>query len=281
LVPLTTDLDLVSEQLFKLRTNGGSEYCGWAIKNAVNDLKWSKSNDDLKIIIIAGNEPFNQGSKDYKETCKEAISNGIIVNTIFCGVCDEGIRSFWKDGSDRADGKYMCINQNESIVHVSTPFDQEIVKLNEKLNSTYIAYGKKGKEKKERQAVQDANAATYSQANVAERVVSKSSAAYQNDDWDAVDAFKDNAPAIKNLKTEELPSEMQGMTEEEKVSFIDKKSKEREAIQKQILETNQKREQFIVDENKKNSLAPKNTLDEVMLNTVKEQALKKSFKAEK
>jgi hypothetical protein len=71
------------------------------------------------------------------------------------------------------------------------------------------------------------------------------------------------------------------MTEEERVSFIDKKSKEREAIQKQILETNQKREQFIVDENKKNSLAPKNTLDEVMLNTVKEQALKKSFKAEK
>ena len=28
LVPLTTDLDRISEELFKLRTNGGSEYCG-------------------------------------------------------------------------------------------------------------------------------------------------------------------------------------------------------------------------------------------------------------
>jgi len=27
-VPLTTDLDLVSEKLFELKTNGGSEYCG-------------------------------------------------------------------------------------------------------------------------------------------------------------------------------------------------------------------------------------------------------------
>ena len=28
LVPLTNDLDLVSEQLFALKTNGGDEYCG-------------------------------------------------------------------------------------------------------------------------------------------------------------------------------------------------------------------------------------------------------------
>src|SRR5213594_1781981 len=34
IVPLTNDLDKISEELFKLTTNGGEEYCGWVIKDA-------------------------------------------------------------------------------------------------------------------------------------------------------------------------------------------------------------------------------------------------------
>ena len=112
LAPMTNDLDLVSEKLFALKTNGGDEYCGWVIQDATKNLKWGESNEDLKIIIIAGNEEFTQGTVDYKIACKEAITNGIVVNTIYCGDCEEGIRFLWKDGADRADGKYMCINHN-------------------------------------------------------------------------------------------------------------------------------------------------------------------------
>ncbi len=278
LVPLTTDLDLVSEQLFKLKTNGGSEFCGWVIKDAAKDLKWSKSNDDLKIIIIAGNEPFTQGEVDYKNSCKAAITDGIIVNTIFCGDCEEGVRTMWKDGADRADGKYMCINHNAAVVHIATPYDSEIVKLNEDLNKTYIAYGSKGREKKERQAVQDANAMTYSESNVAERAVSKSSKAYKNDDWDAVDAFKDNYQELSKLKEEDLPAEMKGMDAAQRKDFVDKKAKEREAVQTKIREVNEKREKYIADERKKQSGNSKNTLDEAMLGAVREQATKKNYK---
>ena len=278
LVPLTTDLDLVSEQLFKLKTNGGSEFCGWVIKDAAKDLKWSKSNDDLKIIIIAGNEPFTQGEVDYKNSCKAAITDGIIVNTIFCGDCEEGVRTMWKDGADRADGKYMCINHNAAVVHIATPYDSEIVKLNEDLNKTYIAYGSKGREKKERQAVQDANAMTYSESNVAERAVSKSSKAYKNDDWDAVDAFKDNEQELSKLKDEDLPAEMKGMDAAQRKDFVDKKAKEREAVQTKIREVNEKREKYIADERKKQSGNSKNTLDEAMLGAVREQATKKNYK---
>jgi hypothetical protein len=70
--PLTADLDMVSEKLFGLVTNGGSEYCGYVINRAVKQLSWSDQNDDLKIIIIAGNEPFDQGPEAYKEACREA-----------------------------------------------------------------------------------------------------------------------------------------------------------------------------------------------------------------
>ena len=55
IVPFTVDLDKISDELFKLKTNGGSEFCGKVILDAVNNLQWKKSNDELKIIFIAGN----------------------------------------------------------------------------------------------------------------------------------------------------------------------------------------------------------------------------------
>ncbi|MBU0618051.1 MAG: VWA domain-containing protein, partial [Planctomycetes bacterium] len=88
--PLTDDLDKVSEELFALTTNGGSEYCGQVIQVATNCLDWSASSDDLKVIFIAGNEPFTQGQVDYRAACRAAISKGIVINTIFCGRGAEG-----------------------------------------------------------------------------------------------------------------------------------------------------------------------------------------------
>ena len=71
IVPLTDDLDKVSEALFKLTTNGGSEYCGMVIDKATKTLGWNKSNDIYKVIYIAGNEPFNQGDVDYLKSVKK------------------------------------------------------------------------------------------------------------------------------------------------------------------------------------------------------------------
>ena len=65
---LTTDLDQISEDLFSLKTYGGEEYCGSVIKRAIDQLTWTKSNNDLKMIFIAGNEPFNQGEVDYEKS---------------------------------------------------------------------------------------------------------------------------------------------------------------------------------------------------------------------
>ncbi|MEO0586594.1 MAG: VWA domain-containing protein, partial [Planctomycetota bacterium] len=40
-VPLTDDLDALSDALFALTTNGGDEYCGQVINEAVTRLDWS------------------------------------------------------------------------------------------------------------------------------------------------------------------------------------------------------------------------------------------------
>lgn len=45
ITPLSTDLDLISEKLFALRTNGGNEYCGAVIQDATKQLKWASENN--------------------------------------------------------------------------------------------------------------------------------------------------------------------------------------------------------------------------------------------
>ncbi len=249
--PLTTDLDLISEKLFALRTNGGNEYCGAVIQDATKKLQWGKANDNMKLIYIAGNEAFDQGKINYKEAISDAMKNDIYVNTIFCGSSLEGINTFWKDGADYGKGKYFNIDSNQSIQYVSTPYDDQISNCNVRINNTYIGYGSKGISKKMNQEVQDKNARGVSSANYAERAVSKSKAIYKNENWDLVDRVKQDPKAITKIKKEELPAEFQNKSEAEVEKIVAQKTKEREAIQKEIGELGKKRQQYIDTETKK------------------------------
>lgn len=275
-LPLTNDLDLVSEKLFALKTNGGDEYCGWVINDAATDLAWSTNNDNLKLIIIAGNEPFNQGPLNYKEACKKAISKGIMINTIHCGDYQEGINSFWKDGADCSDGKYMNINQDDRVVHIPTPYDTTLIRFNSELNKTYIGYGSLGQSKMEAQSVQDSNAAGYGAANSRERASAKASAAYKNTSWDLVDASKDDEKVLDKMDKNDLPEEMKKMSKEEQKTYIDTKAKERVAIQEEIRKYDALAQKYIAEQQKNN--AESLTLDNVMISTLKKQATDKNFK---
>jgi len=246
--PLTTDLDLISEKLFSLRTNGGSEYCGAVIKDATQKLTWNDGKKSMKLIYISGNEPFNQGNMHYKEAISEALKKGIYINTIFCGNHQEGIQSFWKDGADVGQGKYFNIDSNAKVIYIATPYDDQITKCNTRLNTTYIGYGSKGVEKKRSQEAEDANAQSISGANFAERSVSKSKEVYKNESWDLVDKAKKDAKVLEEIKKEELPKELQGKTKDELKTFVAEKAKEREAIQKEMADLAKKRQKYIDDE---------------------------------
>jgi hypothetical protein len=272
--PLTTDLDLISEKLFSLTTNGGNEFCGQVMKTSLDQLDWSKQNDDLKLIFIAGNEPFTQGPVSYIEAAGLAKEKGVIVNTIFCGDFQEGIRTGWKNGATLTGGNYMAIEQNQQTVYVITPYDPKIDALNEQLNKTYLYYGLEGKSKKEAQATQDKNAESYGQANKVERAISKSSHAYENSTWDLVDAAKNNDKVLSQAKPEQLPKEMQGMTTEERKKYVQEKSAERQRIQKEIQKLSTQRQQYIQENSPKDA---SNMLDAAMINAIKTQAKAKKL----
>lgn len=273
--PLTTDLDQVSKDLFSLTTRGGQEFCGHVIHTSLNELSWSNSSDDYQVMFIAGNEPFTQGTVPYTESCAEAKRKGVVVNTIYCGDFKEGIRTSWKKGAVLTGGEYFSIDQNSKTVYIETPYDDRIVNLNQQLNNTYVYYGSSGKQKKELQREQDLNSAQYGQSNTVNRIVSKSSHIYKNCQWDLVDASSDKDFDINKLDISYLPTEMQKMSKEERLIYIEKKKTDRENIKNQINDLNLKREKYITEQRKSND--QDKMLDQVIISSIIKQAKHKNF----
>lgn len=283
IIDLTTDLDKVSEELFALKTNGGEEYCGAVIEDAVGKLKWSESNKDFKAIYIAGNEPFTQGPVPYAKACQAAIEKGIVVNTIHCGPEAQATEGKWKDGAKLADGAFVTIDHNAVVEQIDTPQDQKLADLNVQLNSTYLSYGgAQGEASKARQMTQDANAVGAAPGAAMKRIASKSSVAYKNSSWDLVDAKKEGKLDLDKAKDEELPAELKGKSVEEKTKFVQELAEKRAEIQKEIGKLAQEREQFLLEERKRRAKEnDKTTLESAVTSTVEEQISNKGFSLEK
>lgn len=246
----TSDLDDLSQKMFALKTNGGSEYCGAVIQKALDDLEWSNSQTDLKMIYIAGNEEFNQGSVDYKKACTNARSKSVYINSIYCGDYDDGIRLNWFDGSDCSGGDYFNIDADKELVHIPTPYDVEIQKYNDSLNGTYYGFGVEGLRKKEIQLSEDSNAEVMAPSVATERSISKSKkGVYKNGTWDLVDAVE-GGKDINEIEEEALPEAFKNKTDEEKTVLIEEKKIEREKYQAKIGELAVEREKFITEEKK-------------------------------
>lgn len=276
----TTDLDLISEKLFALRTDGGEEYCGWVIKDALERLEWSGSSRAYKAIFIAGNEPFTQGPVDYADSCRAAHGRGVIVNTIHCGSERDGIEGMWRDGARIGDGKFLVIDQDRCAAYVEAPQDKEIARLSRDLNGTYLAFGVvDGAAGRARQEAQDQNASTVAASGaLVARAVAKASANYSNSRWDLVDASKDKNFRLDALKPADLPAAVAVLPPGARMEFVEKKSKERSALQARINSLNAEREKFVAAQMK--SPAATNTLDSVVIATIREQAQKREFKFE-
>lgn len=262
ILDLSTDLDLMSQKLFSLTTNGGSEYCGAVLGASLKELNWSNHPNDLRMIYIAGNEPFNQGPIDFKIECKKAADKDIFINTIYCGDYQQGIREGWQDGSSCTQGDYFNIDSDKKIAYIETPYDDEIQLYNDSLNRTYYGYGSMGLAKEESQTLQDRNAAAQAPAVATERAIVKSKkGAYKNASWDLIDGVDEGEINLAEMEDKDLPEEFRGKTDEEKTALLESKKLEREKYQAKIGELAQQRENFIAQEMKKRAASGDKTDD--------------------
>jgi hypothetical protein len=275
-LPFTRDLDKVSEQLFKLTTNGGDEYCGAVIREAIDKLDWDKNGQTYKAVFIAGNEPFDQGPIKPNDSCKTAIQKGIVVNTIHCGNRSEGENSGWRTGAALAEGRFLTIDQDKAVVHIEAPQDKEITRLSIELNRTYVTYGKDGARGIANQTAQDSNAEKYKAAGAAvQRALTKTSSNYKNSTWDLVDACKKDGVKLENIPAAELPEELKPLAPGARQAYIDEKAAERAKLQSDISRLNEERKKFVAEKAKEKGAEA--TLDNAISQVVREQAAKKAI----
>jgi len=279
-LPFTSDLDSVAKELFALKTNGGDEYCGQVIKEAVDNLKWSPKADVYKAIFIAGNEPFTQGPAAFQEAVAKAKARNIFVNTIYCGSRQQGLAEQWKAGADLADGDYANIDQAAKDYTVAAPQDDKISQLSMKLNDTYVGYGSSAGSKMAAKKEMDFMALGAGAGVASERAAFKAAApeaAMAEASWDVVSAIESGSLKRDEIKKDQLPEELRALDKAKLDKYLDEKLAERKNIKDEITRLQAERKAYIAEEEKKTAAGGK-TLDKAMIETIRRQATRRGYK---
>ena len=271
----TDDLDLVSERLFMLSTNGGTEYVG-RVLNRAGGLDWNESDDALRIIVLAGNESADQDRViPFRDVCGRLVARDIVVNAIYCGPDSDDVASGWREIAELSDGRYASIDQNRGTVVVNTPYDKQLVKLNTQLNETYIPLGAEGRSGRARRDNQDA-ISLEEPAVAAQRVQTKASAFYKKS-WDLVDADESGEVKLEDIDTKDLPDSLQGKSAAEIRRYVNEMRQRRDNVRKHIARVGKQRDAYVVTEMKRRKLDDSQAFDRAVREAVRDQAQKKGF----
>jgi hypothetical protein len=271
---LTTDLDSVYARMMEMCTNGGDEFVGWVLNDAVNTMSWSSAPNALKLVFVAGNESADQCSTqfNFRQVAREARNKGIIINSIYAGHHNTGVNEAWDQVARHGGGDYFAIDQNAATVQISTPQDKVLIELNAQLNATYVPYGDAGRAGADRQKEQDDNAAKFGEQTAASRVEAKATVAYENARWDLVDAVA-NEPDfdVAKLEKKDLPAELRKMAPQEQRAYVGQMQQRRAEVQRQIQQVSQEREEFVRDQRARQAPGQEG-LDDAMKKVIRAQA---------
>lgn len=277
-VPLTTDLDLISQRLFALGTNGGTELVGRVVDRATGSLEWSADPGALKLIVVAGNESADQDREvPFQEACKRAITAGVMINSIYCGADSDPIARGWEQVSRLADGHFATIDHDDGLVVVETPFDEELHALSVSVNDTYVPLGAAGREGWANQVAQDSNAAGLNDSAAASRAATKCSTLFRKG-WDLVEACQAEDFDWSTLEDEDLPEEMRGLDLAGRKAYVASKRAERESMHAHMAELARKREAWRTAYVQLNGLDDSRAFDQALRGALRSQAESKGFR---
>jgi Mg-chelatase subunit ChlD len=283
LLPLTEDLDKAYTTLMDYQANGGGdtpENVRKALAEGVRNAGWSKAGLGMaQIVFLVGDAPPQnyEQEPDVLVTTAEAVRKNMIVNTIQCGNLD-GTRQIWQSIALRGEGKYFAIAQDGGVQAITTPFDPKLAELATKLGKTYVSYG----EKKKREVLAMSQSAAESRITSdaalgaqADRAVNKAVNSFQYD-GDLVQDVENEAVRVKDIRTDQLPEEMQKLSVPEREKLITERIAQRKKIRIEIVEISKQRDAYIAAERKK--LGRSNGFDTAVAAALREQLLKKGIK---
>jgi hypothetical protein len=283
---LTDNIDKVYENLMAFKADGGGdtpEHVNKALSDAINKISWSKDKNTLKIIYLVGDSPPHNEYTDtptYDKLAKAAIEKGIYVNTILCGSNTE-TQKVWQEIALAAEGKFTAIEQGGGVRTVATPYDAELAKKNSELVKTVVVYGSRERQEASRVMNESAGKMDVKGTPGATTAAAADRALYAANSGragtgDLLDELQSKKIALKDIKQEELPPEMQKMAPKEQEAYVQKQMQRRADLNKEVQKLAVARETFIKKELEKATTRPSG-FDSSVVDSLKEQGAKKNI----
>ena len=276
-IDLTDDLDAVYGHLRQFKAEGGGdipESVNQALHDAVHKITWSTDKDTLRIIFLVGDAPPHMDYKDdvkYPETCKKACEKAIIINTVQCGN-DPETRKVWQDICTKAEGAYVQIPADGGVVAtIATPFDKRLAEINAEQAKTILSYGSAEKQRA------DVAKSTITMGMPAPAAVERAPYYAKGGrvaSYDLLDSIKEGRVKLEELKKDELPEVLRQMTPQEQKDYLDKLDKRRAELNKETLELDKKRADFIAKNLAESKDKNRSAFDSQVLEVLRKQAKK-------
>ena len=281
-VELTADIQDLYAQLLELRARGGGDWpesVNEALHEGITKLSWTSGPEVSRIVFLVGDAPPHMDYKQdmkYPQVLTLAKRKDIVVNAVQAGEARDTLR-VWREIAQMGDGEYIPIPQDGGkVVVIETPFDIEIIELQEKLNGTVIPYGPRAKrssvEEKTRQVASAPKPAAADMAgylNKRTRTASAAEAITGGGDLVAdVAAGRQTLSAVKN---DELPDALRAMKPEERQAAISQQMTERKALNDRMTALVKKRDAFVAEQQKKQPVKAADSFDRAVQSTLKAQ----------
>lgn len=275
---LTDEIDAVYEKLMGFEAAGGGdgpESVNQALFEAIERYEWSDDPSTLKIVFLVGDaEPHMDYEDDvkYQATCKLASERGIMINTIQCGQMGS-TKGHWTKIANLTNGAYASIAQDSGVQRITTPYDSEMMELDQEFASLMINYGSKS----DHLAAEGRMIRSFKIASGSSLEASADRAAYNQSEAgkvniygkkELVDGIFSGHIEFDEVKKDELPVELQSKSEDELKSMIETNKARRDQIKSRLSELNGMRQSF---QEKAIAEGPADGFDQQVLRTLQKQ----------
>jgi Mg-chelatase subunit ChlD len=250
---LTTNLDEVYTHLYAFAAEGGGdepESVNEALHKSVRDLQWSTDAEVLRVIFLVGDARPHMDYQDdvkYQQTCTLANEQGIIINTLQCGNLS-GTEEVWREIARLTNGTYASILQDGGSIKIKTPYDQEIIRLNLRLDATIIPYGSKADQANA--AKNKSVLASLSSEAMSDRssyLVKGETGSVMAGRGDLVVELMNGRQSLDTLDAKQLDPKLQALPAAERNAFIEKQVAERRALQTELATLVAKRDAAVAE----------------------------------
>jgi hypothetical protein len=278
--PLSTDVQGLYGKLIKLEAAGGGddpESVNEALDKAITSLQWSSGENVKHIVFLVGDAPphmdYRQG-RQYPEILKTAAGKHIVVNAVQAGDMPE-TTSIWKEIAQFGHGRYISIPQDGGeVVIVVTPFDDDILHMQEELDGSIVPYGSVGQklELNRKMAAKAAapnsvkidNSGFYSKRKVAKEVVTGGG--------DLVADAENTGLDVSSIAEKDLPDDLKVMPVLKRKQWLADKMQSRKLLQNKMAELIAKRDAYVLEQRKKKVASTKlDSFDSAVEETLKSQ----------